>query len=119
MTVETLFPIHLYKIENTGTNNNNKKNRNIIKMFYMLSLVSESETNILYQYTENQNIVEKVQRTVVVSHPNQLINSRHRQSFPEPLNGLSVWVSRLHNHGEDQSPESQFSLLIENQGPRV
>lgn len=45
-------------------------------MFYMLSLVSESETNILYQYTENQNIVEKVQRTVVVSHPNQLINSK-------------------------------------------
>ena len=35
-----------------------------------------------------------------MSHSNQLINSKHLQRVPEPLNGLSVWFSRLHNHGE-------------------
>ncbi|MED6295484.1 hypothetical protein CHARACLAT_032308 [Characodon lateralis] len=28
----------------------------------------------------------------MVSHHNQLINSNYLQMFPEPLNGLSVWV---------------------------
>ncbi|MED6258968.1 hypothetical protein ATANTOWER_014994 [Ataeniobius toweri] len=36
-----------------------------------------------------------------VSHPNQLINSKRLKRFAEPLNGLSVRVSCLHNHEED------------------
>ena len=36
-----------------------------------------------------------------VSHSNQLINPKHRQRVPEPLNGLSVWFSRIHTHWED------------------
>ncbi len=52
--------------------------------------------------SENLNIVKKFNiGKVMVSHPNQLITSKHLQWFTEPLNGLSVWVSRLHNHGED------------------
>ncbi len=52
--------------------------------------------------SENLNIVKKFNiGKVMVSHPNQLITSKHLQRFTEPLNGLSVWVSRLHNHGED------------------
>ncbi|MED6262313.1 hypothetical protein ATANTOWER_017612 [Ataeniobius toweri] len=35
---------------------------------------------------------EKVHWKLMVSHPNQLINSKHLQRFPELLNGLSVWV---------------------------
>ncbi len=34
-------------------------------------------------------------------HANQLINSKHLQSFLSLQNGLSVWFTRLHNHGED------------------
>ncbi len=95
-----------------------------------MSLISEIETHILYRFitewnissiyflkcwwlwlTDNANpkfclrklnIVKKFNiGKVMVSHPNQLITSKHLQWFTEPLNGLSVWVSRLHNHGED------------------
>ena len=38
------------------------------------------------------------------SHSNQLINPKHLQKVPEPLNGLSVWFSGIHNHGEDCWP---------------
>lgn len=31
-----------------------------------------------------------------MSHSNQLIHSKHLLRFPEPLNGLSLWVSQLH-----------------------
>lgn len=86
MTVETLNSplIELYKIENPGNN---------MKMFYMLSLILESETNILCRFmtqseifleiwtvcltdninpkfsvSENLNPVDKVKWRVVVSH---------------------------------------------------
>jgi hypothetical protein len=36
-----------------------------------------------------------------VSHSNQLINPKHLKRVPEPLNGLSACLSRIHNHGED------------------
>ena len=34
-----------------------------------------------------------------MSHSIQLINPKCLQRIPEPLNGLSVWFSRIHNHG--------------------
>ena len=30
-----------------------------------------------------------------------ILQGEGEENFPELLNGLSVWVSRLHNHGED------------------
>ncbi len=39
-------------------------------------------------------------------HANQLINSKHLQRFPEPSNCISVWFTRLHNHGEDSWSDS-------------
>ena len=39
---------------------------------------------------------EKVQYfRLKVSHSNQLINPKHLQRVPEPLNGLSVWLELL------------------------
>ena len=35
-----------------------------------------------------------------MSCSNQLINSKHLQRSPEPLNVLSLWLGRFHNHGE-------------------
>lgn len=31
----------------------------------------------------------------MVSHSNQLINWRHLQMFPKPLNGLLVWLKKI------------------------
>ena len=45
---------------------------------------------------------EKIQYCrLEVSNSNQLINPKHLQRVPEPLNGLSVWFSGIHNQGED------------------
>ena len=51
------------------------------------------------QFMKKCEYCEKVQYCrLKVSHSNQLINPKHLQRVPEPLNGLSVWFSRIHNH---------------------
>ena len=42
----------------------------------------------------------------IVSHSNQVIYPKHLQKLPEPLNGPSVWFSRIHNHGDNCWPDT-------------
>ena len=69
---------------------------------YNLMIMAYSFRKPQTQNLREFEFCEKVQYcSFKVSHSSQLIDPNHLQRVPEPLNGLSVWFSRIQPHGED------------------
>ena len=65
----------------------------------MLSEFKSTVDGLIRHLTPNS--CKKVQYCgLKVSHSNQL-SVNPKQRVTEPLHGLSIWFSRIHNHGED------------------
>ena len=66
--------------------------------------INREQISCWLTYTNNETheiIKGNIERSPLYSgviEGTQLINTKHLQRFPKPLNGPSVWFSRLHNH---------------------